>query len=234
MEIIFISKDIETNNQNKSNLEGIKNLLSKIKNYYNPSSIVVINSQIPPGFCQTIKEDFSEFYYQVETLVFGEAIDRAMYPERIIVGCENKINEIYLNYLKMYNCKIYTMSFESAELTKLAINLYLISSVTFANVMHKVSNEISANWSEIIPALKEDKRIGHYSYIYPGLGLSGGNLERDLNNILLSVKKNSLQESYFKLIQQINENKKKMPALSFLFTKKNLVNLKNCNFRICI
>ena len=32
----------------------------------------------------------------------------------------------------------------------------------------------------ISKALKLDKRIGKYAYLKPGLGISGGNLERDL------------------------------------------------------
>lgn len=35
-----------------------------------------------------------------------------------------------------------------------------------------------------MPALKLDRRIGPHSYLAPGLGISGGNLERDLRTIL--------------------------------------------------
>jgi UDPglucose 6-dehydrogenase len=35
-----------------------------------------------------------------------------------------------------------------------------------------------------MPALRLDRRIGQYSYITPGLGISGGNLERDLQSVL--------------------------------------------------
>ena len=48
----------------------------------------------------------------------------------------------------------------------------------------EVSEKIGADWFDIMPALRMDKRIGQYSYITPGLGISGGNLERDLNTIL--------------------------------------------------
>ena len=43
---------------------------------------------------------------------------------------------------------------------------------------------IGADWSEIVPALKLDKRIGQYAYLAPGLGIAGGNLERDLATVL--------------------------------------------------
>tara|TARA_Y100001970_G_C14206911_1_gene844626 strand:- start:1619 stop:2335 length:717 start_codon:yes stop_codon:yes gene_type:complete len=75
------------------------------------------------------------------------------------------------------------MKYESAELAKISINLFLISNVSIANNLSEICTKIGADWSEIIPALRLDKRIGKYAYINPGLGLSGGNLERDLRTI---------------------------------------------------
>ena len=75
------------------------------------------------------------------------------------------------------------MRFESAELAKISINMCLVSSVSTANTLAELCEKIGADWSEIVPALKLDKRIGHYSYLAPGLGIAGGNLERDLATV---------------------------------------------------
>jgi len=72
------------------------------------------------------------------------------------------------------------MRYESAELAKISINMCLVASVTVANTLAELCEKIGADWSEIVPALKLDKRIGEYSYLTPGLGIAGGNLERDL------------------------------------------------------
>ena len=72
------------------------------------------------------------------------------------------------------------MRYESAELAKIAINVFLTASVTATNTLANLCEKIGANWGEISPALKLDKRIGPHAYLSPGLGLSGGNLERDL------------------------------------------------------
>jgi UDPglucose 6-dehydrogenase len=76
-----------------------------------------------------------------------------------------------------------TMRYESAELAKIAINCCLVASVTVANTLAELSERIGADWSEIMPALKLDARIGRNAYLSPGLGLAGGNLERDLVTI---------------------------------------------------
>ena len=75
------------------------------------------------------------------------------------------------------------MRYESAELAKISINFCLVSSISVANTLSEVCEEIGADWSEIVPALKLDRRIGEYSYLAPGLGIAGGNLERDLATI---------------------------------------------------
>src|SRR5262249_2197776 len=77
-------------------------------------------------------------------------------------------------------CPILPMCYESAELAKIAINCCLVSSITVANTLSELSERIGSNWSEIAPALKLDARIGPSAYLSPGLGIAGGNLERDL------------------------------------------------------
>src|SRR5262249_8956683 len=42
---------------------------------------------------------------------------------------------------------------------------------------------IGADWAEIAPALRLDRRIGPHAYLKPGLGIAGGNLERDLETV---------------------------------------------------
>jgi UDPglucose 6-dehydrogenase len=72
------------------------------------------------------------------------------------------------------------MCYESAELAKISINMFLVSSVSTTNTLAELCEKTGAKWSEIVPALKLDNRIGPYAYLSPGLGISGGNLERDL------------------------------------------------------
>jgi UDPglucose 6-dehydrogenase len=82
------------------------------------------------------------------------------------------------------------MRYESAELAKISINICLVASVSAANVLAEICEHIGADWAEVVPALRLDQRIGQYSYLSPGLGISGGNLERDLATVL------RLSESY--------------------------------------
>lgn len=184
--IIFLSQDIKTDINGNSNLKDIKKIIDYLLLNISKKTIIVILSQIPLNFIRSIKWPKSKLYYQVETLVFGNGIYRAMNPERIIIGKEKKISKInsyYSQFLKKFKSKIIEMNYESAELAKISINLFLIANVSTANSLARIAENIGADWNSIVEALKLDRRIGKYSYIYPGLGLSGGNLERDLNTI---------------------------------------------------
>ena len=59
----------------------------------------------------------------------------------------------------------------------------LVASVSTANTLAELCEMIGADWSEIVPALRLDKRIGQLAYLTPGLGIAGGNLERDLATV---------------------------------------------------
>ena len=164
---------------------------------------MVVLSQVKPGFMRMINFDHNRLYYQVETLIFGKAIERAIKPERLIIGCKNsgsKIDNLYSKYLNKFNCPIIKMNYESAELAKISINLLLSSTVNTTNLLAEASEKINADWNKIIPALRLDKRIGRYAYVKPGLGISGGNLERDIRTIIDVNKKYKINSDYFRSI----------------------------------
>ena len=187
-DIVYIAIDVPTNNEAQSDLAPVRKLIDDVTANLNDKAILVVLCQVPPGFTRGIGAVPPErLIYQVETLVFGRAVERAMYPERFIIGCADPSRPLpaaYETVLKSFDCPLLPMRYESAELAKISINFCLVASVSVANTLAEVSEAIGADWSEIAPALKLDKRIGPFSYLAPGLGISGGNLERDLRTIL--------------------------------------------------
>ncbi|WP_028466554.1 UDP binding domain-containing protein [Nisaea denitrificans] len=186
-DIVYISVDVPTDDEGQSDLSRVQALLDRIIPALGPDALLVILCQVPPGFTRALDFPKDRLFYQVETLVFGRAIERARYPERYIVGCADAavpLPESYTALLGAFECPILPMRYESAELAKISINCCLVASVSTANTLAELCERIGADWSEIVPALKLDRRIGQYSYLTPGLGLSGGNLERDLATVI--------------------------------------------------
>jgi UDPglucose 6-dehydrogenase len=186
-DIVYIATDVPTDDGGRSDLSGIDALIAAVLPALGPKAILVVLCQVPPGYTRRLPLAPDRLFYQVETLVFGRAVERATEPERFIVGCaapETPIPATYAAYLSAYGCPILPMRYESAELSKIAINCCLVASVTVANTLAELSEHMGADWSEIAPALRLDRRIGAYSYLAPGLGIAGGNLERDLATVL--------------------------------------------------
>lgn len=187
-DLVYIALDVETDDLGSSNLAPLKALISLADEALPSHILLVVLSQIPPGFSRALQLPSQRPYlYQVETLIFGDAINRALNPERIIVGAgdpEQALPEKYVRYLERYECPILPMRFESAELCKISINCCLVASVSIANTLAELCEQTGADWSEIVPALKSDRRIGQYAYLSPGLGIAGGNLERDLHTVI--------------------------------------------------
>jgi UDPglucose 6-dehydrogenase len=240
---LFIGKDILTNKLGKSSYRKINYLIKKIT-HLKKRPILVILSQVYPGFTRKIDWPKEKLFYQVETLIFGQALFRAINPERIIVGScskDNQLKNIFFKFLKNFSKNIIHMNYESAELCKLSINAYLISQVTLTNKLNEISRTLNSSWEDIKKALLLDKRIGRDAYISPGLGISGGNLERDLvtlkticnrkniNTDLFNVYKNY---SYFYknwISQQINKIDKNKLVISVvgITYKANTNSIKN-------
>lgn len=182
-DLLFVVCDVLTDESGTSDLSKVRQLTELALAYAPSECPIVIRSQVPPGFTRECSGSGRLLLYQVETLVFSEAVTRAMNPDRHIIGVENPLiplPEVFLDWLQMFDAPTHLMTYESAELAKLAINLFLAASVSTTNSLAELCENLGAIWAEIVPALQEDPRIGRFAYLKPGLGISGGNLERDI------------------------------------------------------
>ena len=187
-DVVYISADVETDDDGSSNLEKTTEIIDSATKFISQNACMIILCQVPPGFTRGINFDKNRLYYQVETLIFGKALDRAYSPERFIVGKSDKqtvLPEKLRSFLSLFHCEILEMSYESAELAKISINCFLVSTVSTTNMLAQLCEELpGAEWNDIRKSLHLDKRIGKHAYLSPGLGLAGGNLERDLKTLL--------------------------------------------------
>jgi UDPglucose 6-dehydrogenase len=188
-DLVFVTLDVKTDEDNRSDTGPLRALLDQIGASLKSGSALILLSQVNPGFTRKLRQDWGaatrigDLLYQVETLIFGRAVERAIRPERFIVGADNPgqpLPDLFRQWHASFGCPVLLMRYESAELAKIAINFFLVSSVSTTNTLAEVCEQVGADWSEIAPALRLDARIGPKAYLSPGLGVAGGNLERDL------------------------------------------------------
>jgi UDPglucose 6-dehydrogenase len=183
--IVYVAPDVATDDAGHSELRPVRALIATVAAVLDAEATLVVLSQVPPGFTRSLPAPTRRFC-QVETLVFGDAIRRAVSPERFIVGCADPSAALPAaldEFLAAFGCPIVKMGYESAELAKIAINVCLVASISAANTLAELCEHLGADWAEIEPALRLDRRIGAHAYLSPGLGIAGGNLERDLATV---------------------------------------------------
>lgn len=187
-DLVFYSLDVRTDERNESDPGPLTALIHATAPNLASGTTAVVLSQVSPGYVRQLRTELrdlsaADFYYQVETLIFGRAVDRALHPERFIVGADDPSRPLpapLQTWHAAFGCPVLVMRLESAELAKIAINFFLVSTVATTNTLAEICEAIGADWAEIAPALRLDKRIGPHAYLEPGLGIAGGNLERDL------------------------------------------------------
>ena len=192
-DVIYIAIDVPTDADSHSDVRPVSDLAVQVARVAKAGASLVVLSQVHPGFTRAVRAEVERpggprLFYQVETLIFGRAVERAMQPERYMVGLAEPgapLPTPLRQYLEAFDCPILPMRYESAELCKISINMFLVSSVSTTNMLAEVCERVGADWREIAPALRLDRRIGPHAYLTPGLGVGGGNLTRDLATITM-------------------------------------------------
>jgi UDPglucose 6-dehydrogenase len=213
--LVIVSRDVPTDADNGSDTSAVLRLVDAAIPHLRPGAVLAVMSQVPPGFTRALAARIEarrpglglRVHYWVETLIFGNAVRRFLEPERIIVGAADPARPLpaeLADGLARFGCPVLPMRYESAELTKTAINLYLFGAVTYANTLADLCEEVGADWSEMAPALRLDKRIGPSAYIRPSLGVAGGNLERDLVTLRALCDAHGVDASYIDTLIRYN------------------------------
>jgi len=221
-ELVFYALDIRTDANNRSDVGPLDALIRATAPALGMGATAVVLSQVSPGYTRRLAAQLTQHpdvkagsvLYQVETLIFGSAVQRAMEPERYIVGAPEggqTLPRALRDWHAAFGCPVLVMKYESAELAKIAINFFLVSNVSTTNTLAEVCEAIGANWFEIVPALQLDRRIGKYAYLHPGLGIAGGNLERDLVTVLQLSARHGTDDGVIRAWQANSAHRREWP-----------------------
>jgi UDPglucose 6-dehydrogenase len=180
-DVVWVTFDTPVNDRDEADVEFVAKRLADIALFIRPGTILLISSQVPVGFTRRQRDLTPLLAYSPENLRLGKAIDVFRHPERIILGVSDESTKPKLAALfAPFSTRIEWMSIESAEMTKHAINAFLATSVTFANELARLCEQVGADAKEVERGLKSEGRIGPKAYLSPGGAFAGGTLARDL------------------------------------------------------
>ncbi len=218
-DVLFFARDVPIDEEGCIDLTEIDRLLEVSIPHLSQNVRFVFMGQVPVGYTRKLETKIKklrpdlQFYlvYRVETLTIGQAVNDFLKPDRIIVGLSDSSQNLDGKLQKVlqepFYCPISLGSYESAELTKSAINIYLANAVTFVNTISDLCERVGANIHEIVAAMKLDKRFSPYCYWRPGLGFAGGHLERDLISLSKLSEENDIDPIFFQNIIQNSKNR---------------------------
>ena len=200
--------------------------------------IIVTKSTVPIGTGDQIeniikkKKKLFSVISNPEFLREGEAIRDFRYPDRIIIGSNNK-NE-FKTMKKLYSplinkgAKFFTTSRRGAELIKYAANAFLATKITFINELSNLCEKIDVNIEDISIGMGLDKRIGS-RFLRAGPAYGGSCFPKDTKAITTTADKFNTNLSVIKSVIKSNENR------SLLLLKRvfHLLKGKVKNKKIC-
>ena len=166
-------------------VEDIKQEMSSIANY--PKSFVV-GCTTNPGDCDKFKEALPEsvdVYYNPEFIAQGSIVDDLRHADMVLLGGEGQHSgALEMIYYQIQNgfkaANVSTMSTRAAELTKIAVNCFLTTKITYANQVGQVMirDGMEDEITKVLKAIGSDSRIGT-KYLNYGFGFGGPCFPRD-------------------------------------------------------
>jgi UDPglucose 6-dehydrogenase len=174
--------------------KAIKPLVEELKNN-KKFKIFTITSTVSPLSIQKeiipfIEKNSSKKFNKDFTVIYnptfiaiGDIIKGILEPDLVLIGENNKkAGDIIENIWKkvcLNKPYIGRMSIVSAEITKIAINSYITTKISFANMLGNICEKIpEAEIDKITSAMGADKRIGKY-YLKYGPAYGGPCFPRD-------------------------------------------------------
>tara|TARA_B100000767_G_C19751419_1_gene530970 strand:+ start:72 stop:1376 length:1305 start_codon:yes stop_codon:yes gene_type:complete len=221
-DIIFICVGTPTkrgsSNADLSQLYEVAKELSKSINRF---KIIITKSTVPVTTGDEIekilsKKNLKSMFAVVSNPEFlreGEAIRDFIYPDRVIVGSnDKKSNKILKNLyspLIAKGAKYIHTSRRAAELIKYASNAFLATKITFINEIANLCEKININIDDISIGMGLDQRIGS-RFLRAGPAYGGSCFPKDTKAITSTADKFKIDLSVVKSVIKSNEKRSKL------------------------
>ena len=218
-DIIFICVGTPTKKgSNSADLSQIYKVAKEIGSSINKFKIVITKSTVPVTTGDEIEKIISKknpkkkfsVVSNPEFLREGEAIRDFIYPDRIVVGSNdkksNRILKNLYNPLISKGAQYLNTSRRAAELIKYASNAFLATKITFVNEIANLCEKTGINVEDISIGMGLDKRIGG-RFLRAGPAYGGSCFPKDTKAIITTADKFKTNLSVIKTVIKSNEKR---------------------------
>jgi len=221
-DIIFICVGTPTKKGGSSaDLTQIYNVAKELSLSINRFKIIITKSTVPVTTGDEIEKILSKknsknkfaVVSNPEFLREGEAIRDFTYPDRIVIGSnDKKSNRILKNLyspLISKGAQYLHTSRRAAELIKYSSNAFLATKITFINEIANLCEKTEINIEDISIGMGLDKRIGS-RFLRAGPAYGGSCFPKDTKAIISTADKFKTNLSVVKSVIKSNENRSKI------------------------
>ncbi len=221
-DIVFICVGTPTKkNGTSADLGQVYSVANEISKLINKFKIIITKSTVPVTTGDHIEKILSKknlkkkfsVVSNPEFLREGEAIRDFIYPDRIVIGSnDKKSNKILKNLYSPLigkGAKYLHTSRRAAELIKYASNAFLATKITFINEISNLCEKININIDDISIGMGLDQRIGS-RFLRAGPAYGGSCFPKDTKAITSTGDKFNTTLSVIKSVIKSNENRSKL------------------------
>ena len=218
-EIIFICVGTPTKkNESGADLSQIFNVAREIRSSISKFKIIITKSTVPVTtgdeiekiISQKVSKKLFSIVSNPEFLREGEAIRDFTYPDRVVIGTNDKRSNTILKNLYSplisKGAKYVNTSRRAAELIKYASNAFLATKITFINELANLCEKLDVNIEDISIGMGLDKRIGG-RFLRAGPAYGGSCFPKDTKAITNTADKLKTNLSIIKSVIKSNENR---------------------------
>ena len=219
-DIIFICVGTPASNKRGSaDLRYVFNAVNELSHYINKFKIIVTKSTVPVTTGDKIekiilkkkRKKLFEVVSNPEFLREGEAIRDFRFPDRIVVGANNKkaikkMKSLYEPLIKK-GAVFFSTTRRGAELIKYASNAFLATKISYINEISNLCEKTEVNVEDVSIGIGLDKRIGS-RFLRVGPAYGGSCFPKDTKAITFTGDLFKTDLSIIKSVIRSNEKRR--------------------------
>ena len=255
-DIIFTLVQTPSLEDGSYDVSAVWKVVQDLQNSNTEGKSFVVGCTTNPGDCDEFQKMLDmDVYYNPEFIAQGSIIKDLQNADMVLLGGKGKhldaLKELY--YLIQFGFKdanVHTMSAKAAELTKIAINCFLTTKISYANMIGEVLalSKLDTEIDTVLNAIGSDSRIGN-KYLNFGFGFGGPCFPRDNRAFAAHAKSVGVQHNIGFTVDAFNEehaefikeyfmhkNKKHLPfAFKYLTYKPGIdILTESQQYRLCL
>lgn len=209
--LVIICVGTPNNSDRLTDTSAIELILQELNQVGPAQRPVIIKSTAPPGTNKKFSQHFKNLLLMTspEFLREGSALQDALSPNRVVVGCDHSLpyvkeifSELYKNF-DMDPSRFLWMSSTSAEVCKYAANVFLANRISLINEFSQLAENVGADIAEIKKGLVLDPRIGS-EFLNSGIGYGGSCFPKDIEALLSFSEQIGVNLPVTKATQEMN------------------------------